>query len=127
MFVTPKTRLIATLDSIANVTRPPGSSRTIQSKMSKGANGRPAAFHPRNETATSAAVSKAPAQAPCPERAKRVEGSGGRWDDDVMRSPRANCGHVRVDHRRQIQRDQLRHDQAADDGQAERTPCLSAR
>src|SRR4051812_4355601 len=64
MFVTPKARLIATVDSIANVTRPPGSSRTIQSKMSKGANGRPAAFHPRNETATSAAVRSKPARAP---------------------------------------------------------------
>src|SRR5436190_21226630 len=64
MFVTPKTRLVATVDSIANLTRPPGSSRTIQSKMSKGANGRPAAFHPRNDTATSAAVRTKPARAP---------------------------------------------------------------
>src|SRR5438105_2766471 len=64
MFVTPNTRLMATLDSIANVTRLPGSSRTIQSKMSKGANGRPAAFHPRKEIAMSAAVSTKPASAP---------------------------------------------------------------
>src|SRR5438105_15764868 len=73
MFVTPNTRLMATLDSIANVTKLPGSTRTIESKMSKGANGRPPAFHPRNDTATSAAVRTKPASAP--RRAIRVRGA----------------------------------------------------
>src|SRR3954463_6620771 len=99
MFVTPTARLIATLESIANVTRPPGSSRTIQSKMSKGANGRPAAFQPRNETATSAAVSEKPVIAPARGDVSGCRGPfGGRRDVNVMCSPaRADRGHVGVD------------------------------
>src|SRR6185312_5760304 len=123
MFVTPNTRASATLDSIANVTTDPGSSRTNQSKMSKGANGRPAAFHPRNETATSAAVRQNPAAAP------ELSGRGSFLRDvDVMCPPwRDDRGHVSVDNRRQVQRDQLRHDQAADDREPQRTPRLAAR
>src|SRR4051812_6452909 len=118
MFVTPKTRLMAMLDSIANVTRPPGSSRTIQSKMSKGANGRPAAFHPRNEMATSAEVSRNPAMAPSRgvglSRRGLPCGPWGRSSVDVVGSPAcADRRHVRVDDGRQIERDQLRHNQAA--------------
>src|ERR1044071_7065766 len=109
MFVTPTTRLIATLDSIANVTIAPGSSRTNQSKMSKGANGRPAAFHPRYETATSAAVSAKPTVAP--EALGRRRPFGDLWNVDVVCSPgRDKRGHVRVDDGRQVQRDQLRDD-----------------
>src|ERR1051325_8991051 len=120
MFVTPNTRLTATLDSIANVTSPPGSRRTNQSKMSKGANGRPAAFHPRYDTATSAAVRQNPTVAP----SLSGRGSFAR-DVDVAGPPwRDNRRHVCVDDGRQIQGDQLRDDQDADHGEPERTPRL---
>src|SRR6185436_831507 len=112
MSVTPNRRLIPTLASIANVTTPPGSSRTIQSKMSKGANGSPNVFQPRNETATSAVVSTSPDHAPCAGVVLR--GGGSLRCVDVCGTPaRANGRHIRIDDGRQVQRDELRDDQPA--------------
>src|SRR4051812_43253262 len=86
MLATPKNRAVTTLDSIANVTTAPGSRRTSQSKVSKGANGRPAIRQPANDTATSAAVSRSPASAPL-SGVGTLRGRRSLFDVDVIGSP----------------------------------------
>src|SRR5580765_73350 len=136
MLVTPNVRPSATLVSMAAVTTAPGNRRTIQSKMSNGANGRPASFHPANETAVSVTVRRMPAIAPpavCRQgrtsRGRRSFGyrAGDRGRVGVMGSPAcAKCRHVGVHDGRQVQCNQLRDNQAADDGEAKRTARLAS-
>src|SRR5262245_26954127 len=136
MFVTPNARLTATLVSITAVTTAPGNSRTIQSKTSNGANGRPASFHPAKEIATRLAARNRPATAPSVaawnegllrRRGALGNGSGDRGRVGVMCAPaRADGGHVGIHDRRQVQRDQLRDDQPAHDGKAQRTSRFAA-
>src|SRR5215472_12195331 len=134
MLVTPNRRLTATLASMAAVTTAPGRRRTIQSKTSNGANGRPTTFHPRNDTAVRTALSRRPTSAPSTMAERALCGRGPSGDGSgasgtgyrgrlMSRAPaRGNRGHVCIHDRRQIQGNQLRHDQPAYDGEPERTP-----